>query len=76
MILSEIKKYLSDNQRASLDDLVIHFEVEGDAMRGMLEQWIRKGRLRKLPKGVSCPNCCKSCDSNGLEIYEWMEQGY
>jgi len=72
MILSEIKKYFSQQRVASLSDLSVHFRVEPDAMRGMLEQWIRKGKVRKLPEGGSCPKCCESCNSEGLEIYEWI----
>ena len=71
MILSDIKKYFSSQSAASLNDLCVHFGIEPDAMRGMLEQWIRKGRLRKLPEGTSCPSCCEACNSDHLEIYEW-----
>ena len=72
MILSDIKRYFSDRSAASLSDLSLHFSVEPDAMRGMLEQWIRKGRLRKLPEGTSCSSCCDGCNSESLEIYEWV----
>ena len=72
MILSDIKKYFSSQQVASLPDLSVHFSVDPDAMRGMLEQWVRKGKLRKLPQGALCPSCCGACDSDNLEIYEWL----
>jgi hypothetical protein len=73
MILLDIKKYFSQQRAASLNDLSLHFSVEPDAMRGLLEQWIRKGKLRKLPQGDSCPSCCEGCNSDKLEIYEWLE---
>ena len=57
---------------ASLSDLSIHFGVDSDAMRGMLEQWMRKGKLRKLPELASCQSCCESCNSEQLEIYQWL----
>lgn len=72
MILSEIKEYFSQQPVVSLSDLSVHFRVAPDAMRGMLEQWIRKGKVRKLPEGATCPSCCESCNSEGLEIYEWL----
>ena len=71
MILTDIKQYLIDNRSASLTDLSVRFHVEPDAMRGMLDQWIKKGRLKKLPEGAKCSNCCGGCDSVQLEIYEW-----
>ncbi len=74
MILTEIKKYLIDNRLASLTDLSVRFDVDPDAMRGMLDQWIKKGRLKKLPMGTKCSNCCGDCDSEKLEIYEWNEK--
>jgi len=72
MILSDIKEYFSNHGMASLADLSVHFSVEVEAMRGMLEQWVRKGKLRKLPRGASCSSCCEACNSNNLEIYEWL----
>jgi len=73
MILSGIKRYFSQQQTAALTDLSLHFGVEPDAMRGMLEQWIRKGRLRKLPQGSSCQGCCEACNLDKLEIYQWLD---
>lgn len=71
MILSEIKDYFKERSAASLSDLSIRFNVEPAAMRGMLDQWIRKGKLNKVDHSSSCPNCCSNCKSGHLEIYEW-----
>ena len=75
MILADIKKYLSDHSEASLWNLCARFNTEPDTMRGMLKHWIRKGRLRELPKGSSCLKCCRACNSDCFEIYEWIERG-
>jgi hypothetical protein len=71
MILSEIKDYFKERSAASLSDLSIRFNVEPEAMRGMLDQWIKKGRVRKVDHACSCSNCCSNCKSDHLEIYEW-----
>ena len=72
MILSEIKQYLMEHKRATLGDLAIHFDTEPDAMRGMLEQWIRKGRVLQLDQQSGCnKSCAKCCDDSVMEIYEW-----
>jgi len=38
MILSDIKEYFSNYGMASLTDLSVHFGVEPDTMRGMLDR--------------------------------------
>ena len=71
MILSNIKEYFSEHPAASLSDLSIRFNVEPEAMRGMLDHWIRKGKLRKVDHSYSCSKCCSDCKSDHIEIYEW-----
>ncbi len=74
MILSDIKKYLLTNKQITLGELCIHFDTEPDAMRGMLEHWIRKGKVMKHTFEESCSNgCLKCCNHDAMEIYEWVE---
>jgi hypothetical protein len=73
MMLTDIKEFFTRQQAASLAELALHFRVDPDAMRGMLEQWIRKGKLQKLPQGAKCTGCCQSaCNSTSMEIYQWI----
>ena len=52
----------------------IHFDTESDEMRGMLEHWIRKGKVKKYAFEESCRSGCLNCCNDGaMEIYEWME---
>lgn len=72
MILSEIKQYLIKHKRVTLGDLAFHFDAEPEAMKGMLGQWIRKGKVLKLDEMAGCSKACgKCCDGATLEIYEW-----
>jgi len=73
MILSQLRRYLQLNRRAALADLALHFRMEPDALRGMLEQWRRKGRVRHLPAGTPCGGGCCRCEPATVEIYEWIE---
>jgi putative ferrous iron transport protein C len=73
MILSELKCYLKTNKRVALLDLANHFEADPDALRGMLEKWISKGRVRKLASGTPCGTGCCQCDPAQIELYEWVE---
>ena len=74
MILSEIKDYLKQQGRASIGDLASRFDSEPDALRAMLEHYIRKGRVQRL--GVSQRPCsgCTKCEAAQVEVYEWLGQ--
>ncbi len=72
MILSEIKHYLMKHKQVTLGDLAIHFDTETETMRGMMEQWVRKGRVLKSNGKASCNRTCsKCCGSPAMETYEW-----
>lgn len=70
MILSQVRDYLQAHRRAALFDLSLHFGTEPDALRGMLDKWVAKGKVAKLPTGTLCGGCCH-CDPTTIEIYEW-----
>lgn len=72
MILSEIKRYLMQHKQVTLGDLSIHFDTDPEAMRGMLDQWVRKGSVLKSELQATCnKTCSKCCDASAMEIYEW-----
>jgi hypothetical protein len=73
MILADIRSYLQQRQRASLSDIALHLGSDPDAVRGMLERWIRKGKVRKLMANAACNSSCKVCDPTATEFYEWLE---
>ncbi|MBF2003444.1 MAG: FeoC-like transcriptional regulator [Synechococcales cyanobacterium M58_A2018_015] len=71
MILQQIQTYLRTHPATSLAELAQHFHTDADALRGMLNPLIRKGRIRKL---ASKPcGTCHSCDPASLELYEWVD---
>jgi len=72
VILSDIRRYLELRGQASLGDLSLHFASEPDAMRGMLEQWIRRGKVRKVQANASCGSGCTQCAPTTTEIYQWL----
>ena len=71
MILSEIRNYLKEHGRAAVYDLAQAFDAETDAIRGMLSEWERRGKVRRLPGGTPCGGGCCKCDPASVEIYEW-----
>lgn len=73
MILSDLRSYLQTQRRVVLNDLVLHFNIDANAIRGMLSKWINKGKVRKLSAQQACGSTCCKCDPAMTEIYEWLD---
>jgi hypothetical protein len=73
MILSDIKRYLIHRKQATLADIALYCDAPADAVRGMLEQWIRKGKVTRSLAGASCGANCTRCDPADVEIYRWVD---
>jgi hypothetical protein len=74
VILSDLRGYLIQQRRVALADLVVHFNMDADALRGMLGKWISKGKVRKLPVDSACGTSCCKCDPALTELYEWIDR--
>ncbi|MCK4492615.1 MAG: FeoC-like transcriptional regulator [Methylococcales bacterium] len=72
MILSELREYLKQQKRVTLHTLVLHFQIEADALRGMLAKWIQKGKVQKISPNANCGTGCCQCDPTLTELYEWV----
>jgi predicted ArsR family transcriptional regulator len=70
MLLTELSCYLVEHRRVPIADLASRFEVEPEALRGMLAMLVAKGRVRRLDTGEICDGCAK-CEAYHLEVYEW-----
>jgi ribosome biogenesis SPOUT family RNA methylase Rps3 len=70
MILQDLQSYLRDRSPTALSDLEQHFQIDAEALRGILGTLIRKGRVRKL-ETKKCGGC-HSCSTANLELYEWI----
>ena len=75
MILADIRRYLEQHRRAALQDIALRFDSDPDAVRGMLEQWIRKGKVRLCRASAACGSSCSKCGPDAVEIYEWIGAG-
>lgn len=73
MILSQVRDYLKQRGQCTLSDIALHFDTDADAVRGMLDVWIRKGKVEKRSATASCGSSCQSCDPAATEIYIWHE---
>lgn len=74
MILPELRRYLQQRGQASLADIAVHFDIEPDALRGMLAVWMRKGRVSRQLATASCGSSCSKCQTAATEIYAWVDK--
>lgn len=71
-MLTDLKTYLMTNHRASINELALRFEMAPDAVRGMLDHWIRKGKVARVAADAAkCGGCC-ACDTKDAEYYQWV----
>ena len=71
MILSKIKQYLQQQGQVSLAEIALHLDTPPEAVKGMLETLLRKGRIRRQQLSSACGSSCCKCDSAVTELYEW-----
>ena len=53
--------------------MALEFGMDQDALRPIVEQWIAKGKVEKLPEGSACGGGCNSCAPQTIELYQWVE---
>lgn len=77
---SEVKRYLRQRGIAPMSDLVNRFACDAEAMRGVLDFWARKGKVRRLEAasagcGTACGGCADgACATPALsEVYRWVD---
>jgi len=73
MILTEIRDYLKLKGQAPLRDMALKFNMDQNALRPIIEQWIAKGKIEKLPQGTTCGGVCHGCEPETIELYRWTE---
>ncbi len=73
MILADIRYYLKQRGHCTLSDVALHFDTDANAVRGMLDVWIQKGKVEKRSATASCGTSCQSCDPASTELYFWLE---
>ncbi len=73
MILSQVRDYLKQRGQCTLSDIALHFDTDANAVRGMLDIWIKKGKVEKRSATGSCGTSCQSCDPATTEVYTWRE---
>ena len=69
-MLSNVGRFLEDRGTASLADIARHLDADPGAVRGMLDHWVRKGKVCQVP--LACGGCTE-CDPTTVEMYRWLD---
>ena len=72
MIVTDVRDYLKQQGQASLRDMALVFNMDQDALRPVIEQWIAKGKVALLPTGSTCNGACSACEPETIELYQWI----
>ena len=70
-VLTELKGYLSERRTATLTEIARQLAAEPDAVRAMLDHWVRKGKVRR--SAAERCNGCVGCAAADVEFYEWVD---
>jgi putative ferrous iron transport protein C len=73
MILNDVKNYVKTRQQVSLRDIAVHFDVEPEALKGMLNFLVSKGKISRQTS-PACAGSCACSQSENMEIYSWNPQ--
>ncbi|ATA24154.1 hypothetical protein BIY26_01205 [Brenneria goodwinii] len=75
MSLIELRDYVRQQKKVSLQDISSAFHTDPGVIEGMLDIWVQKGKIRlhQAESGGKCGSCC-SCDKGLSQYYEWAGQ--
>ncbi len=78
----QVKQYLQARGSAPMSDLVNRFDCDAGAILGILDFWIRKGKVRTVAGQAGCATVCSGCSGGSCgtpelsSVYIWVEQNH
>ncbi|MCW2479213.1 FeoC-like transcriptional regulator [Candidatus Symbiopectobacterium sp. NZEC135] len=73
MTLIELRNFVKQRQRVSLQEISQRFHVETGVVEGMIAIWVQKGKISSHENASGgCGGCC-SCEKGLRLYYEWVE---
>ncbi len=73
MILNDVKNYVKSQRQVSLHEIALHFDMEAEALQGMLDFLVSKGRISQNAS-PACPGGCSCSMSESNDVYSWNPQ--
>lgn len=73
MTMIELRNFVRQRQRVSLQEISQRFHVEAGVVEGMIAIWVQKGKISSHENtSGGCGGCC-SCEKGLRLYYEWVE---
>lgn len=72
MMLTQLKEILQTRRLVNLYELSQLLQAQPDAVRAMLQHWIRKGCVKKCLASEGCGSKCVKCSPLMTECYQWL----
>lgn len=66
-LYSVLQAIQQTSEPISVNDLARTLEIEPAALEGMIDFWVRKGRI-KVHDGLACASSCDSCGVDGCPL--------
>jgi hypothetical protein len=73
MLLADIRDFMRQRRRASIDELAVHFECDASAIAGIMDSLAARGIVARL----GCGGCGGSsgCAAAGPAVYAYVADG-
>ncbi|ACT06783.1 Protein of unknown function DUF1920 [Dickeya chrysanthemi Ech1591] len=73
MTLLELRDFVRERNKVSLQDISAAFRADPGVVERMLAVWVQKGKIR-FHAGDAAPKCggCCGCDKRLGQYYEWL----
>ena len=72
-MLTALRDYLAGRGQASLAEIALHFDLDPELARQILEVWMRKGKVERRQATAACGTQCSQCDPAAVELYRWRD---
>ena len=80
MILLDLKRYIKQHQRVTLQDIRHHFDLDEAAAIGLMEPLLQQGYIQELENTPSAESCSTGkCSTNCHQIskgseFQWVDK--
>lgn len=79
MILLDLKRYVKQHQRVTLQDIRHHFDLDEPAAIGLIEPLLQQGYIQELPNHTSSESCSTGqCSTHCHQVskgaeFQWVD---
>jgi hypothetical protein len=69
-MLTAARDFVRAQQVTSLREVALHLGVPEDVAEALLQKWLQKGRIERIPSLPKC-HACNLCSEAAQSLYRW-----